>query len=86
MNKGMEELISKELNMDINKIRESTWNELLKMPRRKGKAFRPKNTFLVSGNINLTENRTMGTWLLNIRNIYRKVLYEVKCLKHRKQG
>lgn len=85
MNKGMEKLISDELNMDINKIRESTWNELLKMPHKKEEPFRPKNMFLVSGNINLTENRTMGTRLLNLRNNYRKALYAIKCLTHKKQ-
>lgn len=80
MNKGMEQLISKDLNMDISKIRESSWNELTNFPYHKGRAFRPKNMFLVSGNINLAQNRTMNCYLLNIRNIYRKVSFEIKCL------
>ena len=85
MNKGMERLISQDLGMDIAQIRESTWCELLNAPRKNGRAFRPKNMFLVSGNINLAQNRTMGTRLLNIRNIIRKALYEIKCLVRHKR-
>ncbi len=85
MNKGMEKMISKECNMDINEVRKSAWDKLIKKPYRKEKAFRPKNMLLVSGNIHLAENRIMGTRLLNIRNNCRKVLYVIKCLTHGKQ-
>ena len=85
MNRGMEHLISKDLDMDISKIRESSWSELTNLPYKRGRAFRPKNMFLVSGNINLAQNRTMGIYFVNLRNICRKVLYKIKCLlKHRK--
>jgi len=83
MNRGMEQLISRELKIDINQIRKSTWDELLKRPYAKEKAFRPKNMFLVNSNINLAENQTMGTRLLNIRNNCRKALYTIKCLIRR---
>ena len=68
MNKGMEKMISRDLGMDINTIRESSWSDLLKRPRRTQKAFRPKNMFLVSGNINLAQNRIMGMHAVNMRN------------------
>lgn len=81
MNKKMEQMISKDLGIEIKKIREKTWGELDKFPR-KGieKSFRPKHMFIVGGNINLAENREMGKISLELRNIYRKVMYQFKCL------
>ena len=81
MNKQMEAMISKDLGMDINKIRKSSWKELDKtVNKEKGKAFRPKNVFIVGGNINLAENREMGLFAITLRNFYREVVYKCKCL------
>lgn len=85
MNKAMENLISHDLGMNIEDIREATWEELLKIPYNKTqKRFRPKNMFLVSGNINLAQNRTMGMRGLDFKNTIRKALYKIRCLmKHK---
>lgn len=80
MNKGLERMISKDLNMDIDEIRKSSWDELTKKSYQRKKAFCPENLFFVRGNINLAQNRIMNTGLLNIRNTYRKALYGIKCL------
>jgi hypothetical protein len=80
MNKAMEDMISRDLGLGIKKIRTSSWDELCRLPRKKGKAFRPKDMFLVAGNINLAANREMGTTVLALSNIYRKVIYKIKCL------
>lgn len=76
-------MISRDLGMDINTIRESSWSDLLTRPRHTKRAFRPKNMFLVSGNINLAQNRIMGMHAVNIRNNYRKGIHEIKCLLKR---
>ena len=73
MNRAMEEMISRDLGLAIKKIRTSSWDDLDKIPRKRGKAFRPKDMFLVGGNINLAEYREMGMTVLGLRNIYRKV-------------
>lgn len=80
MNKEMERMISKDLKMNVDEIRKSSWDELSQRPYEHKKAFRPGNMFLVRGNINLAQGRVMGTRLLNVRNTYRKALYELKCL------
>jgi hypothetical protein len=80
MNRAMEDMISRDLGLGIEKIRTSSWDELEKMPRKKEKAFRPKDMFFIGGNINLSENREMGTAVLELRNTYRKVTYKTKCL------
>ena len=81
MNKKIKQMISKDLGMDIEQIRHSSWekldkthDKLIKLP------FRPKDMFIVDANINLAENREMGTFLLEIRNIYRKLVHKIKCL------
>ncbi len=86
MNKAMEEMISRDLGLEIKKIRTSSWDELGKIPRKKEKAFRPKDMFLVGGNINLAENKEMGMTVLGLRNIYRKVTYKTKCLLRNKKN
>lgn len=42
MNRAMEEMILRDLGLEIKKIRTSSWDELGKIPRKKGKAFHPK--------------------------------------------
>lgn len=86
MNKEMEKMISRDLGLEIKKIRTSSWDELGKIPRERGKAFRPKDMFRVGGNINLAENREMGMTVLRLRNIYRKVIYKIKCLLRDKKN
>ena len=86
MNRAMEEMISRDLGLEIKKIRTSSWDELEKIPRKREKAFRPKDMFLVGGNINLAENREMGMTVLGLRNIYRKVIYKIKCLLRNKKN
>ena len=87
MNVKMEKMISKDLGIGINQIRESSWDDLERFPgKRRGKAFRPKNIFIVGGNINLAENREMGKTAVELRNIYRKVAYRVKCLLRNKKN
>lgn len=87
MNRAMENMISRDLGLGIKKIRTSSWDELGRLPRKRGKAFRPKDMFLVGGNINLAENREMGTNVLTLKNIYRKVIYKTKCLlRGKKRG
>lgn len=81
MNSRMEQMISKDLGLGIGQIRKSSWDELDRFPKKKReKAFRPKNMFIVGGNINLAENREMGKVGVELRNTYRKVIYGVKCL------
>lgn len=61
MNKNMEQMISRDLGMGIQQIRRMSWEKLDKIPRKRlEKPFRPKNLFIVGGNINLAENREMG--------------------------
>ncbi len=86
MNRAMEKMISRDLGLEIKKIRTSSWDELDKIPRKREKAFRPKDRFLVGGNINLVENREMGMTALELRNIYRKVIYKIKCLLRDKKN
>lgn len=87
MNRAMEEMISRDLGLAIKKIRSSSWDDLDKIPRKRGKAFHPKDMFLVGGNINLAEYREMGMTVLGLRNIYRKVKYKIKCsLINKKNG
>lgn len=83
----MEEMISRDLGLEINKIRMSSWDELCKIPKKNEKAFRPEDMFLISGNINLAEKREMGMTMLELRNFYRKVKYNIRCLlKNKKNG
>ena len=86
MNRAMEDMISRDLGLGIKKIRTSSWDELNRLPRKRGKAFRPKDMFLVGGNINLAENREMGTAVLALKNIYREVIYKTKCLLRGKKS
>lgn len=87
MNKKMEQMISKDLGVGIGKIRELSWEELDRFPKKiREKSFRPKNMFIVGGNINLAEEREMGKVTLELRNTYRKVVYRVKCLLKSKKS
>lgn len=81
MNRKMEQMISKDLGIGIRQIRKLSWDELDRFPKKIGeKSFRPKNMFIVGGNINLAENREMGKIRIELRNTYRKAVYKVKCL------
>ena len=83
MNKGMEKMISRDLGMDINTIRESSWSDLLKRPRRTQKAFRPKNMFLVKWKYKFSSKSDYGNARRKHEESYRKGIYEIKCLlKH----
>ena len=82
----MEEMIARDLGLEIKKIRTSSWNTLEKIPRKRETAFRPKDMFIVSGNINIAGNREMGMADMEIRNFYRKVLYKAKCLLRNKKN
>ena len=86
MNREMEKMISRDLGLEIKKIRTSSWDDLCKIPRKWEKAFRPKNMFLVGGNINLAEKREMGMTVIGLRNIYRKAMYTIKCLLRGKRN
>lgn len=86
MNRAMEEMISRDLGIAVKKIRTSSWGDLDKIPRKRGKAFRPKDMFFVGGNINLAENREMGMIVLGLRNIYRRVMYKIQCLLRNKRN
>ena len=80
MKADMEQMISKDLGIEIRQIRKASWDKLDKFPREKGKKpFRPKNMFIVGGNINLAENREMEKGI-ELRNTCRKVAYKLKCL------
>lgn len=82
MNRKMEQMISKDLGIKIGQIRKLSWKELDRLPNKKigERSFRPKNMFIVGGNINLAENREMGKLKMELRNTYRKAVYRVKCL------
>lgn len=87
MERKMEQIISKDLGIGIRQIRKLTWEELDKLPKKKrGKSFRPKDMFIVAGNINLAENHEMGKIGLELRNTYRKVAYKVRCLIKNKKS
>lgn len=87
MNIKMEQMISKDLGIGIKQIRRSSWSELERLPqKKKSKAFRPKNIFIVGGNINLAENREMGKMTIELRSTYRKVIYKIKCLLRNKKN
>lgn len=87
MKKKMEQMVSKDLGIEIERIRKLSWDELDKFPKKKWeKPFRPKDMFIVGGNINLAENREMGTIGIELRNTYRKVMYEIKCLLMNKKN
>lgn len=80
-------MISKDLGIEIGRIRKASWNELDRLPKKIGeKPFRPQNMFIVGGNINLAEKREMGKWGIELRNIYRKAVYKAKCLLVNKKG
>lgn len=82
----MEKIISKDLKMPIGQIRESSWNKLEKRYYGiKEKAFRPKDMFIVGGNINLSLGREMGLTRIAIHEKIRKVNYRVKCLLKNKK-
>lgn len=81
MKTEMEQMISKDLGIEIKQIRNASWEKLEKSPKKIGeKPFRPKNMFIVGGNINLAEKREMGKIGIELRNTYRKAAYKVKCL------
>ena len=87
MNRQMEKMISKDLGIESERIRKEPWSKLDRFPKRIGeKAFRPKNLFIVGGNINLATNREVGKIGLEMRNTYRKVGYKVKCLLRSKKN
>ncbi len=80
MNKGLERMIEKDLHMEADAIRRSSWDDLLKRHNTFKKPFRPQNLFFTSGNIYLAQNRTMKMHAVNVRNVFRKGLCEIKCL------
>ena len=86
MIKRMEQIISKDVGMNIEGIRCSSWSTLEKQKKNfLEQPFRPKEMFIVGGNINLAENREMGKILLEIRSIVREVAFKIACLlKHMK--
>lgn len=86
MKKEMENMISKDLGIEINQIRHNSWRDLDKIPRKIFESpFRPQNAFIVGGNINLSQKREMGLWGLKIRGKLRRVEYGVKCLLKNKR-
>ena len=67
MNIQMETMISKDLGMNIDKVRKSSWKELDKtVNKEKGKVFRP--------------DKEVGLFTITLRNFYRNILYKCKCL------
>lgn len=86
MNRKMEMIIAQDLKMDVIKIRKLSWNELDKKPYNIfERPFRPKNEFIIGGNINLSLNREMGMVFVNIHEIIRKAEYKIKCLLKNKK-
>lgn len=87
MDKQMEQIISSDLNMPIEQIRELSWNKLEKrFYGIKERAFRPEGLFAVGGNINLTLGREMRMIRVGINEILRKAQYRVKCLLKNKRN
>lgn len=88
MDKQMESIISKDLKMPIGQIRTLSWDKLEKRYYgSKERAFRPKDRFIVGGNINLTLKREMGLTRVGINEKIRKVSYRIKCLlKNKNKG
>lgn len=87
MDNQMEKIIAKDLGISVTGIRNSSW-ETLESTRRKRyeKPFRPEGMFLVGGNINLSLRREMGTQRLSLREMSRKVSYNIKCLLKNKRN
>lgn len=82
----MEKIISHDLKMPIGQIRNLSWNKLDKWHYGiKERAFRPKEMFIVGGNINLTLGREMGFTKVGINEKIRKVNYRIKCLLKNKR-
>ena len=74
-------IISDELGIYSDDISRSSWDELDKRAKRhRGLSFRPENLFVVSGNIHLANDDTMGMAAIRIRDFLRGVRYRVKCL------
>lgn len=87
MNRQMEQMISRDLGIGVGRIRRLSWKELDKLSRKIGeRPFRPKDMFIVGGNINLAEDREMGKIKIEVRNTYRKAIYKVKCLLKNKRN
>lgn len=81
MDKRMEKIVSKDLKMPIEQIRNLSWNKLERQQYGiKERAFRPQDMFVVGGNINLTLKREMGLTKIGINETMRKVKYRIKCL------
>ena len=86
MDKRLEKIIAKDLGISIEEIRETSWETLVGMRKKLGEsAFRPKDMFIVGGNINLTLKREMGMLDITIREMIRKVKYKFKCLLRNKR-
>lgn len=86
MDKQMEKIISNDLKMPIEQIRDYSWNKLEKKPYEfKERAFRPKGMFVVGGNINLTLGREMGLTRVGVNERIREVKYRIQCLLKNKR-
>ena len=81
MIKAIEKMISTDLGMKPEDIRVSKWDVLdKKAVKSTGRAFRPENVFLESGNIHLASNRTMGLRAVEFRGFLRGLLHRIRCL------
>ena len=81
-----ERIISNDLRINPEDIRSMSWAELDKRAiKHKGRLFRPENLFVVSGNIHLANDETMGLTAIRIRDFFRGVRYRIKCLMRSKE-
>ena len=83
----MEKIIANDLGISVDEIRKSSWERLESKSYHKcEKAFRPKNMFIVGGNINLSLKREMGMTRIHLSELRRKVDYKIACLRKNKRN
>ena len=86
MDKQMEKMFAQDLGISVDSIRNASWRELDKLSKRnKERPFRPKNMFVIGGNIHLAQNHTMGMTRINFNDFCREVIYQIRCLTKTKK-
>lgn len=81
MDKKMEIIISNDLGISVEKIRDSSWEDLEKMPKKKNeKAFKSQDMFFIDRDIHLSLGREIGMLTITINEVIRKLAYIFKKL------
>lgn len=82
MNKTMIKIIEKSLNLNIDDIKKSSWDDLssrIKKNKKFAIPFRPKLYFGINGNIHMEQGRYMGTKFIDFCNSIDYLGFKIKC-------